>query len=175
MTTRDKSELERGLENFGRALTGVTARLLGPRSVGRETLPPEAAISPEADAALEKVISPEADAALEKVGEDLGRVLHAAGEALKEHPLDPEEALKAAKERASEPVVAEEGWSPLASGLANLGGGLAKVAEGVLDVVAPRKPKGDAERAAGDDGTAAASSDAADPAPPESSGAPRAP
>lgn len=163
MTTRDKSELERGLENFGRALTGVTARLLGPRSVGRETLPPEAAISPEADAALEKV------------GEDLGRVLHAAGEALKEHPLDPEEALKAAKERASEPVVAEEGWSPLASGLANLGGGLAKVAEGVLDVVAPRKPKGDAERAAGDDGTAAASSDAADPAPPESSGAPRAP
>lgn len=135
---RDKSELERGFESLGKALTGITGRLLGPKAIGREALPPETAISPEADEAIEKV------------GEDLGRLLHAAGEALKEHPLDPAEAVKAAKAHTADPVEPEDGWSPLAAGIANLGGGLAKVAEGVLDVVAPRKPKEEGEAAPSD-------------------------
>ncbi|MFN7144808.1 MAG: hypothetical protein ACK4YP_13610 [Myxococcota bacterium] len=129
MSTREKSELERGFESLGKALTGVTGRLLGPKAIGRETLPPEPAISPEADEAVSKA------------AEDLGRLLNAAGEALKAHPLEPAEALKTARAKTEEPVVAEEGWSPLAAGLVNLGGGLAKVAEGVLDAVAPRKTK----------------------------------
>ncbi len=127
--SRDKSELERSFESLGRALTGVTGRLLGPKAIGREALPPESAISPEADEALEKV------------GEDLGRILNAAGKALEAHPLDPAEAVREARAHTDDPVVPEEGWSPLAAGLVSLGGGLAKVAEGVLDVVAPRKPK----------------------------------
>jgi hypothetical protein len=131
--SRDKSDLERGLESFGRALEGVTGRLFGPKAIGKEVLPEQVAISPEADAAIEKV------------GDDLGRLLNAAGEALKEHPLDPAEAVKAARDHTGDPVTPEEGWSPLAAGLVNLGGGLAKVAEGVLDVVAPRKPKPSAD------------------------------
>lgn len=127
--TRDKSELEQGLASFGRVLEGVTGRLLGPKAIGKSTLPEQVALSPEADAALARA------------GEDLGRLLNAAGEALKEHPLDPAEAVKAARVHTADPVIPEEGWSPLAAGLVNLGGGLAKVAEGVLDVVAPRKPR----------------------------------
>ncbi len=127
--TREKSELERGLEGLGRALTGVTGRLLGPKAIGRTELPPEVAISPEADQAL-------AD-----VGEGLGRLLHATGEGLKAHPLDPGQAFKTVRAHQSDPVTAEPGWSPLSAGLLNLGDGLARVAEGVLDVVAPRKPR----------------------------------
>lgn len=124
-----KSDLEAGLESLGKAFTGVTGRLFGPKAIGRERLPPEPAISPETDAAIEK-------AAI-----DLGRALHAAGEALKEHPTQPGQAWQAAREHAHDPVETEEGWTPLATGFVNLGGGLAKVAEGVLDQVAPRKPK----------------------------------
>ena len=40
-------------------------------------------------------------------------------------------------------MVAEPGWSPLSTGMRSLGAGLFKVAEGVLDQVAPRKPKKD--------------------------------
>ncbi|MDP2308315.1 MAG: hypothetical protein Q8P18_20010 [Pseudomonadota bacterium] len=131
MSSRDKSELERGLQSLGRVFTGVTGRLLGPKAIGREELPPESSISPEADAALEKA------------GADLGRILHATGEGLKAHPLDPSGALRTARASASagDPVESDPGWTPLAAGLKNLGGGLAKVAEGVLDVVAPRKPR----------------------------------
>ena len=130
---RDKSELERGFESLGRALTGVTGRLLGPKAIGREELPPESAISPEADERIAKV------------GADLGRILHATGEGLKAHPLDPTEALRTARASSDDPVEVDPGWTPLAAGLKNLGGGLARVAEGVLDVVAPRKPKAEGE------------------------------
>jgi len=130
---RDKSELERGFESLGRALTGVTGRLLGPKAIGREELPPESAISPEADERIAQV------------GADLGRILHATGEGLKAHPLDPTEALRTARASSDDPVEADPGWTPLAAGLKNLGGGLARVAEGVLDVVAPRKPKAEGE------------------------------
>jgi hypothetical protein len=143
---REKSDLEQGLESFGRALTGVTGRLLGPRAIGRTELPAEPAISPEADAALEKA------------GADLGRLLHATGEGLKAHPLDPAGALRTVREHQADPVDTEPGWSPLSAGLLNLGGGLAKVAEGVLDAVAPRRPR--ADEAAGED-TAADEADAA--------------
>jgi hypothetical protein len=129
MSERDKSELQRGLQSLGRAFTGVTGRLLGPKAIGREELPPGSSISPEADAAIEKV------------GADLGRFLHATGEGLKAHPMHPSEAFRTARASADDAVEADPGWTPLAAGLKNLGGGLAKVAEGVLDVVAPRKPK----------------------------------
>ena len=143
--SRDKSELERGIESLGRALTGVTGRLLGPKAIGRETLPPESAISPEADETLAKV------------GDDLGKLLNAAGAALEAHPLDPAAAVREARAHTSDEVHPEEGWTPLAAGLVKLGGGLAKVAEGVLDVVAPKKPKEGAEG-----GVAEGEADAAD-------------
>lgn len=137
MSEREKSELERGLQSLGKAFTGVTGRLLGPKAIGRAELPPEVAISPEADDALEKA------------GADLGRILHATGEGLKRHPMDPAGALRTARAHQSDPVEAEPGWSPLTAGILNLGGGLAKVAEGVLDVVAPRKPRADGEPVGG--------------------------
>lgn len=140
MSERDKSELERGLQSLGRAFTGVAGRLLGPKAIGREELPPGSSISPEADAALEKA------------GADLGRLLHVTGEGLKAHPLDPSEAFRTARASSEEPI-ADPGWTPLAAGLKNLGGGLAKVAEGVLDVVAPRKPKDGADAESGEDDT----------------------
>ena len=124
-----ESELDRSLESLGRALEGVAGRLLGPKAIGKEHLPEAPAISPEADEAIEHA------------GELMGRYLHAAGEALKEHPLDPAQAVRAAQTRTEEPVEAPEGFSPLVGGMKSLGGGLFKVAEGVLDKVAPRKPK----------------------------------
>ena len=131
-----KSDLEAGLESLGKAFTGVTGRLFGPKAIGRTELPPEPAISREADAALEKAAV------------DMGRALHAAGEALKEHPTDLGQAWQATREHAKDPVEADEGWTPLTTGFMSFGGGLAKVAEGVLDVVAPRKPKAEGESGA---------------------------
>ena len=147
---RDKSELERGMESLGRAFTGITGRLLGPKAIGRAELPVEAAISPEADEALERGAA------------DLGRFLHAAGEGLKAHPLDPAAAARTARAHAEDTLTPEEGWSPLAAGLVTLGGGLSKVAEGVLDQVAPRKPKPPAE----DDGVDAETAEAPTPGDP---------
>jgi hypothetical protein len=127
--TREKSDLEQGLQSFGRALTGVTGRLLGPRAIGRTELPAEPAISPEADAALERGAA------------ELGRILHATGEGLKAHPLDPPEAFHAGRAHQGDQVDPPPGWSPLSAGILNFGGGLAKVAEGLLDAVAPRRGK----------------------------------
>lgn len=151
--SRDKSELERGFESLGRALTGVTGRLLGPKAIGRETLPPESAISPEADETLAKV------------GDDLGKLLNAAGAALEAHPLDPAAAVREARAHTSDEVHPEEGWTPLAAGLVKLGGGLAKVAEGVLDVVAPKKPKEAAEGEVAEGEADAADDDAGEATP----------
>ena len=86
-------------------------------------------------------ISRETDEAIEKAAADMGRALHAAGEALKEHPTDIGQAWEATRAHAKDPVTADEGWTPLATGFVSLGGGLMKVAEGVLDTVAPRKSK----------------------------------
>lgn len=128
----DKSDLERGLESFGKVLTGVTGRLLGPKAIGREELPPDVTISPQADEALQRA------------GNDLAKLLAAAGEGLKAHPLAPEEAVRTARAHADDPIEGKDGWSPLTTGIVTFGDGLAKVAEGVLDKVAPRKPKPDA-------------------------------
>ena len=125
----ERSDLEEGLEALGRTLTGVTSRLLGPKAVGKSQQPEHTTLGPEADKALEEI------------GEKLGQVFHAAGEGLREHPLDPVEAVKSAQGHVHETVEAPEGWSPLVGGLTSLGSGLLKVSEGVLDVVAPRKPK----------------------------------
>lgn len=123
------SELEQGIEALGRTLTGVTARLLGPKAVGKQELPEGPALGVEADKALEEA------------ADTMGRLLHAAGEGLKEHPLDPVEAAKTAQTHVEDPVEGKNGWSPLVTGLGELGEGLLKVTEGVLDAVAPRKPK----------------------------------
>lgn len=129
MSERDKSDLEQGLQSLGRAATGLAGRLLGPKAIGRHELPPESSISPEVDEAITRA------------GAQVGRVLHATGEGLKAHPLHPAEALRTARASSEDPIEPDPGWTPLAAGIKNLGGGLAKVAEGVLDVVAPRRPK----------------------------------
>jgi hypothetical protein len=110
---------------------GVTARVLGPKAVGREAMPDSPAVSVEVDHAIEDAT------------EVVGRYLNAAGEGLREHPLDPMAAVHTAQEKVAEPAPVPEGWSPLVGGLRSLGGGLFKVAEGVLDRVAPRKKNDD--------------------------------
>lgn len=125
----EPSDLDKTLESLGKTVEGVAGRLFGPRAVGKEELPENPAISPEADQALSEA------------AESLGRLFHAAGVAMKEHPMDPGAALKSAQVAAESPVEAEPGWSPLTAGLRSFGGGLFKVAEGVLDQVAPRKPR----------------------------------
>jgi hypothetical protein len=122
-----ESDLDRGLDGLFKATEGVAARLFGPRLVGRETIGPTPAISKEADEALSNA------------GEAVGRLLNAAGTAMRDHPLDPGEAVKTATQRVEEPVPESPGWSPLSTGMASFGSGLLKVAEGVLDQVAPRK------------------------------------
>lgn len=126
---RLRSDLEQGLESLGKVLTGVAGRLLGPKAVGKEALGPEPTLSPEADELIEKA------------GEVAGRYLHATGEALKEHPLAPGKALDAARGHLDDPLAPPPGSAPLVEGLKTLGSGLEKVAEGLLDQVAPRKPR----------------------------------
>lgn len=126
---RPKSELEQSLDALGRAVNGLGGRILGPKAVGKDTLPETPAVSPEVDEAVERA------------ADTVGRLLHATGDALKRHPLDPVEAVKDVQEHQDEPVSTPEGWSPLAGGLKALGEGMISVAEGVLDVVAPKKPK----------------------------------
>lgn len=131
MSNESKSELDAGLESLGRVMNGVAGRLLGPKAIGRETLSETPAISPEADAAVERA------------GDLVGRILHTTGEAMKEHPLDPVGILNAVQHPSDDPAPALEGWSPLAGGLRTLGEGMMAVAEGVLDKVAPKKTKDD--------------------------------
>jgi len=128
-TERPKSELEQGLDALSRAVNGLGGRILGPKAVGRESLPETPAISPEVDEAVERA------------ADSVGRFLNATGEALKRHPLEPVEAVKDAQAHQDEPVETPPGWSPLAGGLKTLGEGVMSVAEGVLDTVAPKKPK----------------------------------
>lgn len=123
------SELEAGLHHLGNVLGGVATRLLGPRVTGRpvETKPS---------------ISPAADDLISDVGDNLGRLLNAAGRALEAHPTAPGAAFDAATRGAAEPVDAPEGEAPLTQGLRALGRGLAATSGAVLDRVAPRKGAG---------------------------------
>lgn len=125
----EPSDLDKTLESLGKTVEGVAGRIFGPKAVGLEELPESPAISAEADEAISQA------------ADSLGRLLNAAGTALREHPMDPGAALKSAQAGVGTPVESEEGWSPLTAGLRSLGGGLFKVAEGVLDQVAPRKPR----------------------------------
>lgn len=152
----EKSDLEQGVESLLKASEGVAARLFGPKLMGKDSLPEGPAISKDADEAISQA------------GEALGRLLNAAGTGMKEHPLRPGEAVKTAAQHVEDPVPAAEGWSPLTAGIRSFGGGLFKVAEGVLDQVAPRRPKaaradGEADDEAKDetkDGTASADQEA---------------
>ena len=128
---KPESDMNRGLRSFGRALETVTGRLFGSRVTGKAVRRDDVAFSPGTDAALERA------------GEDLGRLLHAAGEGLKAHPMRPAEALRVAREHQHDEPEAREGLTQLSTGILNLGGGVARVAEGVLDTVAPRKTKVD--------------------------------
>jgi hypothetical protein len=124
----DGSELRRGLRSLGRAVGTVAGRVLGERVVG-QSVPPERV-----------AVSPEFDAGVMRAAEDLARLLHAAGKGLEQHPLDPVRAAHVARAHVEDPLDRPEGLGPLAVGLRDLGGGLARVAEGLLDEVAPRRP-----------------------------------
>ena len=126
------SELEDGLQHLGNVLGGVATRLLGSSVTGR-SLDERPSISPQADALITDV------------GDNLGRLFHAAGRALESHPTEPGAALNAAARSASEPVSPEVGEAPLTAGLRSLGRGLAATSEAMLDRVAPRKPSGGEE------------------------------
>jgi hypothetical protein len=114
------------VDRIGRTMWGVGSRLFGSK-----VIPPP---SGEPDA-----ISPDAAVAIEAAGATVGRWLHAAGKAIEAHPFDPGAAVQQAQEHINDIPEAEEGETVLTAGVREFGGGLYKVAEGVLDVVAPRK------------------------------------
>lgn len=123
-------EITEAVDRIGRSAWGLGTRLFGPK-----VMPP-----PKGD---QTPISPEAEVAIQAAGATVGRWLHAAGKALEAHPKDPIAAVKEAREHIEEVPEHAEGETVLTAGVRELGGGLYKVAEGVLDVVAPRsKPAG---------------------------------
>lgn len=142
----ERSDLQQGLEGLGNAITGIAAQLLGSKLVGK---------APERPA-----ISPVADEALRDLGDSVGRALNAAGHALSEHPTAPAKAFEDLREHVADPVEVAEGSAPLTEGLKSLATGIEKVAVGVLDAVAPRRPRRGGE--------AAEAGEAAEP--PESTG-----
>lgn len=132
---RPGSELEEGLDHLGKAVGGVLTRLLGPRYT-------QVDLDPE-----RPVISDEADQALERAGAAMGRWLRAAGDGLKTHPTDPVKALDHVARHKDEDIAdLREGEAPLAAGVRSLAGGLYRSTEAVLDIVAPRKPRPQAEQ-----------------------------
>ncbi len=123
------SELGKTMAGLLNTAGGVAARLFGPKILGKDTLPSTPALSRDADEALGHA------------SERLGRVLGALGRGLAAHPMDPMQALSEASAGRDAPVPTPEGWSPLTGGLGQLGEGLYRVTEGVLDQVAPRRPR----------------------------------
>ncbi|MEC7949494.1 MAG: hypothetical protein VX265_18140 [Myxococcota bacterium] len=123
------SELEEGLRHLGNVLGGVATRLLGPGVTGRGLND-------------RPTISPAADEMIDDVGDNLGRLLHAAGRALEAHPTAPGAAFGAATRDAASPIEPAPGEAPLTEGLRALGRGLAATSEAVLDKVAPRRATG---------------------------------
>lgn len=132
----EKKDLGDAVDRLGRTAWGLGTRLLGPKIVR----PP----SGETER-----MSPETELAIDAAGATIGRWLHAAGRAIEAHPMDPVAAVREAREHIDEVPEPAEGETPLAAGARDLGGGLYKLAEGLLDVVAPRRPQG-----AQDDGAA---------------------
>ena len=118
-------DVSQTVDRIGRTMWGVGTRLFGAKVV-----PPP---SGEADA-----ISPDAAVAIDAAGATVGRWLHAAGTAIEAHPFDPGAAVQEAQEHINDIPEAKDGETVLTTGMRDFGGGLYKVAEGVLDVVAPR-------------------------------------
>ncbi len=114
------------VDKLGRTAWGLGTRLFGPKIVR----PPEGAQEP---------LSRETEIAIDAAGATIGRWLHAAGRAIEAHPMDPGAAVGEARQRLNEVPEPAEGETPLTAGARDLGGGLMKLAEGVLDVVAPRR------------------------------------
>lgn len=125
------SELEEGVESLGRVIGGVATRLFGERVTGRKVDPEKPAISDEADAAISQL------------GDNLGRLLSAAGRALQEHPVEPKKAVDDVRMHAADPVETEDGEAPLTAGLRDLAQGVYRSTEAVLDKVAPRAAAGE--------------------------------
>lgn len=119
-------DVSQKVDRIGRTMWGVGTRLFGSK-----VIPPPLG---EPDA-----ISPDAAVAIEAAGATVGRWLHAAGKAIEAHPFDPGAAVQQAQEHINDIPEAKDGETVLTAGVREFGGGLYKVAEGVLDVVAPRK------------------------------------
>jgi hypothetical protein len=132
---KQASELEVGIDQLGKVFGGVMTRLLGAGVTGRATNPERS------------VLGAEADRTVDQVGDTVGRFLKAAGESLKAHPTDPIQVVGETLKHSADPVEAREGEAPLTEGIRSLAGGLYKTTEAILDLVAPRKPKGEAGEA----------------------------
>lgn len=124
--SHDKKDVSGAVDRLGRTAWGLGTRLFGAKVVP----PPHGETEP---------MSPGTEAAIDAAGATLGRWMHAAGRALEAHPMDPAAAVNDARQRIDEVPEAAEGETPLTAGARDLGGGLLKLAEGVLDVVAPRR------------------------------------
>lgn len=129
---RDKPKLEQDVEaaaqELGRLATGVVGHLFGAKAVGR---------------AEDEVpsVAPAVDHTLDAVGDTIGKVLHAVGEGLVQHPVDPEQAVHTVGKALREPGPPPKapGWSGLTSGLGHLARGLGATAERVADELSGKK------------------------------------
>ncbi len=106
------SELEEGVEHLGRVIGSVATRLFGEKVTGRALDPDKPAISTDADAAIDEF------------GDNLGRLLHATGRALKQHPVAPKKAVDDVRQHAADPVATDDGEAPLTAGLRALAEGV---------------------------------------------------
>lgn len=139
---KPERDISQTVDRIGRSAWGLGTRLFGPKVIP----PPQGEQEP---------MSHETELAIDAAGATIGRWLHAAGRAIEAHPMDPAAAVNEARQRIDEVPEPAEGETPLTAGARDLGGGLYKLAEGVLDVVAPRRAKahgGAGDNAAGEDG-----------------------
>lgn len=125
---RSGSELEEGLNHMAKVASGLATRLFGENVTGRPTDPNKSTLSPDADDVVTGL------------GDNLGRMFNAAGNALKEHPTRPGRMLNETLDNIRAPITVEDGGAPLTSGLRSLADGLFHTTEAVLDRVAPRRP-----------------------------------
>lgn len=147
---KPERDVSQTVDRIGRSAWGLGTRLFGPKVIP----PPVGEQEP---------MSHETELAIDAAGATIGRWLHAAGRAIEAHPMDPAAAVNEARQRIDEVPEPAEGETPLTAGARDLGGGLYKLAEGVLDVVAPRRAKAHGDNAAGGDAAAdAAQEDAAE-------------
>lgn len=130
---RERPKLERDIDaavgELGRLATGVVGHVLGAKAVGK------------AEGEVPSV-SPVVDEAIDRVGDTLGRILHAVGDGIAQHPTAPDQAVKAvgANLRDPTPPPRAPGWSGLSAGIGALARGLGAVGERVADELAGKKP-----------------------------------